>query len=1148
MKKINNYHLKIFSDNISKQKPKNKMASSAIIFKSNVMNIKINNISNSKEGYIFIPNNKAVNGKSFNKELQDNKKIIKKYLKFDKKKKESEKNSLEIEIKEEMSTNNLTETLQYNSDMNLNIKNLGINCSNNNFNNYINNNINKKMSSINNKNNINTIYPPTISINIKKKDKENRIKANIDVKAKLKNKKCLYINNNFIKKNNNYSNNNISISNLNCNESNDTFNKLITKESFDNKIYKKNMQNSNKEKENKKCFIKDNQKTKRKLPNLTEDSLNKAILPSKCKTHNYLYNYMNQNSNYFSNRKIFIKNNILNDNSNEYENNYIKNLINSKKKLFIKNNKDNTKDKKEYKENKDNKDKESKEIKEIKDKENKDNKDNKDNKEMSYKKNKTKIFVDKIKLKPKNVLLLNSINVEQKLFRTKSPINENTIPLNNTKYFENCLSNTQNLNEKDFDMIKINTDRGNEESKNNNNSHKNLINNIKINNYNNKYSNKTQKDKKFTETSQKYTLIKRNKQKKIDNKKINTNLIINKKKKNSENNLVNNLSNNKIIKIENSFDDKILSKNSKDKKNNKYIYFQNSNPIINKVLIFEVTNNKISNDTNNNINNSKNKYNLNQLNNINGTNTHSYKNIIHLENISNKNNTPKKNIITDIIRKNIQLNKNLELKEIKNSMDSFMNDSDFGENISTPIDHKHTFKRNINYNENKESEGIIMTKNNTNKLSELSDLKINNNLKNINQTDKEENNYELDTPSYILNTPRLTERITELKLNLFEKVKKTKYEKEIFKNVNKSKIFNNEYKEDNFTETDEIIYEESSTPSIKKASINNKPKIKSQNKFKSNYSTEKNIVNILFLDEECLNTLFEFFDKSMINSFTLLNKKYYNCFKVIIHKKIKNKILQFYEKNNIYNNKIKLSLMKLSPLSKISPLLLHKKYIDLLFEKDNKYDKEIKKDLTRTFPDNYTFKYGNINYNKLYHLLSVYSLYNQKIGYAQGINFLVAHIIILFDKEEDAFVFLDGLIQKFEFEKLLGLQNELDNKLKNIGFYLKKFCPEICNYLDSMNLGHEFFTTNWIITLFSNSMENKYLFIIWDFLIIFGWKFFIYFIVSILNIYKDNILEEEQNKLTYFMKNILRNDIFTQKFKDILNKTFELMNRVSNIN
>ena len=142
--------------------------------------------------------------------------------------------------------------------------------------------------------------------------------------------------------------------------------------------------------------------------------------------------------------------------------------------------------------------------------------------------------------------------------------------------------------------------------------------------------------------------------------------------------------------------------------------------------------------------------------------------------------------------------------------------------------------------------------------------------------------------------------------------------------------------------------------------------------------------------------------------------------------------------------------MKFSPLSKISPLLLHKKYIDLLFENNNKYDKEIQKDLTRTFPDNLSFKYGNKNYNKLYHLLTVYSLYNQKIGYAQGINFLAAHIILLFNKEEDGFVFFDALLQKFKFEKLLGEENELQNKLKKIEY----------TYLENLNLSHEFFTTN----------------------------------------------------------------------------------------
>ena len=40
-----------------------------------------------------------------------------------------------------------------------------------------------------------------------------------------------------------------------------------------------------------------------------------------------------------------------------------------------------------------------------------------------------------------------------------------------------------------------------------------------------------------------------------------------------------------------------------------------------------------------------------------------------------------------------------------------------------------------------------------------------------------------------------------------------------------------------------------------------------------------------------------------------------------------------------------------SALFKFSPSILHIKYSDLLLE-SNKYNKEIKKDLTRTFPDN----------------------------------------------------------------------------------------------------------------------------------------------------------------------------------------------------
>jgi hypothetical protein len=348
MKKLKNYHHKTSSDYISKQKPKNQIISSAMIFKSNAMNIKINDISNSKEGYIFIPNSKAINGRSFDKDLQDKKKV-----KTEKVRKDSEKNSLELESKDKLSTNNLTETLQHPNDNIINLKEGQTNVStksNCNYNNYINNNINKKISTINHRNKTKGNYIPTISINIKKKDNENRMKANIDVKTKTKNKKCLFINDsNIIKKSNN---NNASNSNINGNKINESFNKDITRDSIENKICKKAVHNSYKKEKNKEKKInfqsKDIYQTKQKtINNPEENTLNKGLIPLKSKTQNYLNisNNPNKYINYYSNRKKSKKSNLDDNYNNSYENTNINHLINSKKKLLIKKKDKNNKEK-----------------------------------------------------------------------------------------------------------------------------------------------------------------------------------------------------------------------------------------------------------------------------------------------------------------------------------------------------------------------------------------------------------------------------------------------------------------------------------------------------------------------------------------------------------------------------------------------------------------------------------------------------------------------------------------------------------------------------------------------------------------------------------------------------------------------------------
>ena len=258
-----------------------------------------------------------------------------------------------------------------------------------------------------------------------------------------------------------------------------------------------------------------------------------------------------------------------------------------------------------------------------------------------------------------------------------------------------------------------------------------------------------------------------------------------------------------------------------------------------------------------------------------------------------------------------------------------------------------------------------------------------------------------------------------------------------------------------------------------------------------------------------------------------------------------------YESNKTHKNlKVKRNLMqKFSPLSKLSPALIRKKYTDLKFENNHKYDTEIKKDLTRTFPDNILFKYGNNYYNKLYHILTAFSNYNKNIGYAQGLNFLAANIIYFFDDEIDEFIFLDALIHKFDLETILCTTSSkfFVKKLEDITKYINKILPEISKYLTEMKLNYQFFTTNWVLTLFSNSMETKYLFYIWDYMIIFGWKFFRCFVVSVLTDFENEILNSTQNNITFIMKNMLKNKKFNSNFQTIINKTVQMLIKENDI-
>ena len=231
---------------------------------------------------------------------------------------------------------------------------------------------------------------------------------------------------------------------------------------------------------------------------------------------------------------------------------------------------------------------------------------------------------------------------------------------------------------------------------------------------------------------------------------------------------------------------------------------------------------------------------------------------------------------------------------------------------------------------------------------------------------------------YIIKPKYKKIKVKTLKSNLTYNLNKMKV---ITKNKKLKTLTNNLIKKGNLTINKELDSSEKDKHQMKNKDIKfgrNKIKylrsgMKIENLKTLNKKEMKNKLNEILGYNNLIKIIFSFCegDINLLNKISIISKDIYKKIKPLIYKKISSMIYK-YNSNIDTKNKIKKYIMKHSSLIKLSSSLLYIRYNDLLFE-SNKYDNEIKKDLTRTFPDNILFKYGNIYYNKLYHILTAYA-------------------------------------------------------------------------------------------------------------------------------------------------------------------------------
>ncbi|XP_014778828.1 rab GTPase-activating protein 1 isoform X2 [Octopus bimaculoides] len=140
----------------------------------------------------------------------------------------------------------------------------------------------------------------------------------------------------------------------------------------------------------------------------------------------------------------------------------------------------------------------------------------------------------------------------------------------------------------------------------------------------------------------------------------------------------------------------------------------------------------------------------------------------------------------------------------------------------------------------------------------------------------------------------------------------------------------------------------------------------------------------------------------------------------------------------------------------------------ILITKESPNEQVILRDINRTFPAHDFFKEsGGVGQDSLYKISKAYSVYDEEVGYCQGLSFLAA-ALLLHMPEEQAFCVLVKIMFDYGLRDLFkqGFE-ELHLKFYQIQRFMHDLLPDLYNHFMDMGLEAHMFASQWFLTLFT---------------------------------------------------------------------------------
>ncbi|KAI8878085.1 TBC-domain-containing protein [Backusella circina FSU 941] len=212
-------------------------------------------------------------------------------------------------------------------------------------------------------------------------------------------------------------------------------------------------------------------------------------------------------------------------------------------------------------------------------------------------------------------------------------------------------------------------------------------------------------------------------------------------------------------------------------------------------------------------------------------------------------------------------------------------------------------------------------------------------------------------------------------------------------------------------------------------------------------------------------------------------------------------------------------------------------YIQLL-NTSSVYEKAITRDLHRTFPYHPYFQ-SELGQESLFNVMKAYSLYDDQLGYCQGLAF-IAGPLLLNMPEEEAFCMLVQLLQQYGLRDHYTPQmNLLRQRLYQFDGLLHDMLPHIYRHLNEQGVKSNMYVSQWFLTLFAYKFPLKVVFRIYDILFVKGVDCLFQIGLALLKKNQSTLLALEFEALVDFLKDDML-AIYNDDITDLLEESYTI--------